>query len=55
MIIPNTHHHLHDHGQAFEQEAAAAEARGEPWAKEKWYGTPHKMERIPEVGWDVDT
>lgn len=37
------------HLQAFEQEAADAEAKGEPWAKEQWYGTVHKLERIPEV------
>jgi hypothetical protein len=35
--------------QAFEAEAAAAEAQGQPWAKEKWYGTVHKLERISEV------
>lgn len=30
--------------QAFEEEA-----QKEAWAKEKWYGTLHKLEKLPEV------
>lgn len=45
----DTHTHEKTKTQAFEEEAAAAEAHGAPWAKEKWYGTVHKLERIPEV------
>ena len=34
------------HQQALEEQAAK-----ENWAKEKWYGTLHKLEPLPKVGW----